>query len=42
MREHGILTGRDFPPYNDTWSRVSMSKPEEMEYFTQVYRRLFA
>lgn len=42
MREHGILTGRDFPPYHQTWSRVSMSKPEEMEYFVQVYRRLFA
>ena len=42
MREHGILTGRDFPPYNNTWTRVSMSKPEEMEYFVQVYKRLFA
>lgn len=42
MREHGILTGRDFPPYHQTWSRISMSKPEEMEYFVQVYRRLFA
>ena len=42
MRELGILTGRDFPPYNDTWTRVSMSKPEEMEYFVQVYKRLFA
>jgi histidinol-phosphate aminotransferase len=42
MREHGILTGRDFPPYNDRWTRVSMSKPEEMEYFVQVYKRLFA
>ena len=42
MREYGILTGRDFPPFNDTWSRVSMSKPEEMEYFVQVYKRLFA
>jgi len=41
MEEYGILTGRDFPPYNTTWSRVSMSKPEEMEYFVQVYKRLF-
>jgi histidinol-phosphate/aromatic aminotransferase/cobyric acid decarboxylase-like protein len=42
MLEHGIMTGRDFPPYNSTWSRISMSKPEEMEYFAQVYKRLFA
>lgn len=42
MEEYGILTGRDFPPYNKTWSRVSMSKPEEMEYFVQVYKQLFA
>ena len=41
MEEYGILTGRDFPPYHRTWSRVSMSKPEEMEYFVQVYKRLF-
>ena len=39
--KHGILTGRNFPPYHQTWSRISMSKPEEMEYFVQVYRRLF-
>lgn len=42
MREYGILTGRDFPPFHTTWTRVSMSKPEEMEYFAQVYRQLFA
>jgi len=42
MREYGILTGRDFPPYHTSWTRVSMSKPEEMEYFVQVYKELFA
>ena len=42
MREFGILTGRDFPPFHDSWSRVSMSKPEEMRYFVQVYKQLFA
>ena len=41
MLEHGILTGRDFPPYDATWSRISIAKPEEMRYFEQVYRRLF-
>lgn len=42
MQEYGISTGRDFPPFHDTWSRISMSKPEEMEYFVQVYKRLYA
>jgi histidinol-phosphate aminotransferase len=42
MREFGISTGRDFPPYHTSWTRVSMSKPEEMEYFVQVYKQLFA
>jgi len=42
MHEFGILTGRDFPPFHDSWTRVSMSKPEEMRYFVQVYKQLFA
>lgn len=42
MREFGILTGRDFPPYHTSWTRLSMSKPEEMQYFVQVYKQLFA
>ena len=42
MQEYGILTGRDFPPLDRTWSRISLSMPEEMEYFVQVYKRLFA
>lgn len=41
MREHNILTGRLFPPFT-TWSRISMSTPEHMQYFVQVYRQLFA
>jgi histidinol-phosphate aminotransferase len=41
MREHGIMTGRDFPPYTD-WARISMAKPEEMKYFVQVYKALYA
>jgi histidinol-phosphate aminotransferase len=41
MREFGISTGRDFPPYHMSWTRVSMSKPEEMQYFVQVYKQRF-
>ncbi len=41
MLEQGILTGRLFPPFT-TWSRISMSTPEHMRYFVQVYKQLFA
>jgi len=41
MLKEGIMTGRLFPPFT-TWSRVSMSTPEDMQYFVQVFRKLFA
>ena len=41
MLEQGIMTGRLFPPFT-TWSRISMSTPEHMRYFVQVYKQLFA
>jgi histidinol-phosphate aminotransferase len=41
FRKHGIMVGRPFPPLTD-WLRVSMAKPDEMKYFAQVYRKLFA
>jgi histidinol-phosphate aminotransferase len=41
MLEHGIMTGRDFPPYT-RWARISMAKPEEMRYFVSVYKALYA
>jgi len=41
MLEQGIMTGRLFPPFT-TWTRVSMSTPEHMQYFVQVFRKLFA
>ncbi|NOX70647.1 MAG: histidinol-phosphate aminotransferase family protein [Gammaproteobacteria bacterium] len=41
LREHGILSGRPFPPFT-TWSRVSMARPEEMRYYVQTFKKLFA
>ena len=41
MLRHGIMSGRLFPPFT-TWSRISMSTPEHMRYFVQVYKQLFA
>jgi len=40
FQKHGILVGRQFPPYL-TWCRVSMGKPEDMEYFAQIYEKEF-
>ena len=37
--EEGIMVGRPFPPMTD-WLRVSMAKPDEMQYFVQSYRKL--
>ena len=40
FRAENIAVGRPFPPMTD-WLRVSMAKPHEMEYFVQVYRKLY-
>ena len=37
---NGIIVGRPFPPFT-TWCRVSMGKPEDMEYFAKVYEKEF-
>jgi histidinol-phosphate aminotransferase len=41
MQEQGIIVGRPFPPMTK-WLRVSMAKPNEMRYFVQTYKKLFA
>jgi len=41
MLQHGIMSGRPFPPMT-SWSRISMAKPDEMRYFVQTYKKLFA
>ena len=40
FRENGIIVGRPFPPYLN-WCRVSMGKPEDMEYFSKIYEKIF-
>jgi len=40
MREANIMVGRLFQPY-PTWARVSIAKPEEMQYFVQTYKSLY-
>lgn len=41
MKKHHILTGRPFRPYTN-WVRLSLTKPEEMTYFTEKYRAEFS
>jgi histidinol-phosphate aminotransferase len=41
LLEHGIISGRAFPPFTN-WSRISMAKPEEMRYYVQTFKKLFA
>ena len=40
LLEHGIASGRPFPPFTK-WSRVSMDKPEHMRYYVQTFKKLF-
>jgi histidinol-phosphate aminotransferase len=40
MRQANIMVGRLFQPY-PTWARVSIAKPEEMQYFVQTYKALY-
>jgi len=39
--DEGIIVGRPFPPMLN-WLRVSMAKPDEMRYFVQTYKKLYA
>jgi histidinol-phosphate aminotransferase len=41
MADYDIAVGRPFPPFT-TWARVSIAKPEEMTYFVQTYKALYA
>ncbi|MBT6031154.1 MAG: histidinol-phosphate aminotransferase family protein [Kordiimonadaceae bacterium] len=38
--KYGILMSRAFPPFTK-WARISMSKPEDMKYFAEVYEKEF-
>ena len=40
LREHGIMSGRPFPPFTN-WVRMSTVKPEEMQYVVDAYKKEF-
>lgn len=39
-REHGVIVGRDFPPYEKTHCRISIGTMEEMERAVEVFARV--
>ncbi len=41
MEKHHILIGMVFEPFTN-WARISLTKPEEMQYVADKYRELFA
>lgn len=41
FRDNGIIVARPFEPFTD-WCRVSMGKPEDMEYFAKIYEQEFS
>lgn len=40
MKKHHILIGMEFKPFT-TWVRITLTKPEEMQYFVSVYKKEF-
>ena len=38
--EHNVLVGRDFPPYQDEWMRISLGTMDEMERAVEVFGRI--
>jgi histidinol-phosphate aminotransferase len=38
--EHNIKVGRNFPPYQDEWARISLGTMEEMERAVEVFGRI--
>jgi histidinol-phosphate aminotransferase len=38
--KHGVLVGRDFPPLEKQWARISIGTMEEMQKATDVFRQV--
>jgi histidinol-phosphate aminotransferase len=40
LKSYNILSGREFKPFTN-WVRLTMTKPEEVQYITDIYRKEF-
>jgi histidinol-phosphate aminotransferase len=41
MRDHGVMVGRPFPPFND-WCRISTGTMDEVKMFTSALRKVMS
>ena len=39
-RELGVAVGRDFPPMEKTWARISLGRMEDMEKAVPVFKKV--
>ena len=39
-RQHGVIVGRDFPPFEKTHARISIGTMEEMRKATEVFAKV--
>ena len=39
-RENGVLVGRNFPPYEEEWARISIGTLEQMEQATESFAKV--
>jgi len=39
-RELGVSVGRDFPPMEKTWARISLGRMEDMEKAVPVFKKV--
>lgn len=40
--KHSVIVGRDFPPLEKTWARISLGTMEEMKKATEVFARVLS
>jgi histidinol-phosphate/aromatic aminotransferase/cobyric acid decarboxylase-like protein len=38
--KHGVMVGRDFPPLEKQWARISIGTMDEMQKATEVFRQV--
>ena len=39
-RENGVLVGRNFPPYEGEWARISIGTLEQMQMATEAFAKV--
>jgi histidinol-phosphate aminotransferase len=42
VAQHGVIVGRDFPPYEKTHCRISIGTMQEMKQAVEVFKKVLA